>query len=207
MFVVPVSIRDDWLDQKNGSPSHDPVILWLGKLRRYKSPQHLIKALPAVRKSVPAARLVIAGRRDDLRYERELFDLVRRLDLTDAVEFRLDLDEDEKRDQIRSSRVLAVTSAVEGFGIVVLEANAFGLPVVASSGVPEGAVRDGFNGLRYKYADIADLSDRLTNLLIDTDLYSRLSKNARENARRFKWSRVGAEFEEVVRRAAAGRPS
>jgi SAM-dependent methyltransferase len=93
---------------------------------------------------------------------------------------------------------LVVTSAVEGFGIVVLEANALGVPVVASSGVPEGAVRDGVNGLRYKFGDIAALGDEVVRLLKDDALHSKLSRSARENVERFRWSRVGAEFEHVV---------
>src|SRR5207302_9378883 len=99
-----------------------------------------------------------------------------------------------------SSRVLVVTSAVEGFGIVVLEANALGLPVVASSGVPEGAVTDGVNGLRYRFGDIHDLTDRLVELLQNESLYSELSSGALRHASRFTWSRVGAEFEQVVSR-------
>ncbi len=205
VFVVPVSIRDDWLAARNGSPSTQPVILWLGKLRRYKCPHHLLLALPAVQERVAGVRLVIAGRRDDRAYEEELRATVARLGLTGAVEFKFDLGEDAKRELIRASRVLAVTSAVEGFGIVALEANACGLPVVASTGVPEGAVREGFNGLRYPFGDVSALGNRLVELLTDAGLYSRLSKNALENAKRYSWSRVGAEFEEVVRRAAAAR--
>src|SRR5581483_11984523 len=179
-----------WVAAEHGSPAEAPVSLGLGKLRRYKAPHHLIKALPEVRTRVPTARLVIAGRRDDRAFERELQEMVERAGIGAAVDFRFDLSDVAKRELIHASRVLAVPSAVEGFGIVVLEANAFGLPVVASSGVPEGAVRDGFNGLRYPYGDVAALTDRLTILLTDEDLYSRLSRNARENAKRFRWSRV-----------------
>jgi glycosyltransferase involved in cell wall biosynthesis len=102
---------------------------------------------------------------------------------------------------------LVLPSSVEGFGIVVLEANACGVPVIASSGVPEGAVRDGFNGLRYQFGDIRALADRIVHLLWDTALYSSLSKNASSNAERFSWSRVGADYERVVREAAASVPT
>jgi glycosyltransferase involved in cell wall biosynthesis len=105
---------------------------------------------------------------------------------------------------MRSSRILAITSAVEGFGIVAVEANALGIPVIASTGVPEGAVRDGFNGLRYPFGDAAALSERITRLLKDPTLYERLSRNAFEHAARFSWSQVGAQFERVVLQAAAG---
>jgi len=208
VFVVPVSIRDDWLSSPSPTP-HPPrsskQVLWLGKLRRYKCPDHLVRAMAEVVDHEPSARLVLAIRRDDTKYEDELRRLVGELQLQDHVDFRLDVSEEEKRDLLRSSQVLAVTSVVEGFGIVVLEANACGVPVVASSGVPEGAVRDGFNGLRYPFGDTHALAGAILRLLEDAALYARLSQNALANVERFRWSRVGAEFERVVVQAYASR--
>jgi glycosyltransferase involved in cell wall biosynthesis len=197
VFVVPVTIRDDWLGTMR-TPASEPTILWLGKLRRYKCPHHAILAMQEVLPRVPSARLIIAGRRDDTKYEQELGGLAQRLGIAERVEFRFDLTETEKRSLMASARVLVVTSAVEGFGIVVLEANALGVPVVASSGVPEGAVREGVNGLRYPFGDVHRLSERLVELLENGRLYSELSAEAARKVERFRWSRVGAEFERVV---------
>jgi glycosyltransferase involved in cell wall biosynthesis len=205
VFVVPVSIRDDWLHEPNGTSGLEPNILWLGKLRRYKCPHHAIEAMPEVLRHCPLARLVIAGRRDDLAYERELRRLAERLAVTDHVDFKFDLSETQKRDLIRKSRVLVIPSSVEGFGIVSLEANACGVPVVASSGVPEGAVRDGFNGLRYRFGDTKALAARILEVLQDSDLYSLLSRNGIAHAGQFSWSRVGPQFERIVVRTAKQR--
>jgi glycosyltransferase involved in cell wall biosynthesis len=202
VFVVPVSIRDDWLRQTDVSPASEPTILWLGKIRRYKCPHHLILAMPTVLEQVKFARLVIAGRRDDLGYEQELHATVERLGLGDKVDFRLDLTDQEKRQLLRASRIVVLTSVVEGFGIVVLEANAYGLPVIASSGVPEGAVEESINGLRYPFGDTSALAARILQVLQDESLYSRLSQGALERVQRFSWSRVGAQFEQVVAQAA-----
>jgi glycosyltransferase involved in cell wall biosynthesis len=207
VFVVPVSIRDDWLSESNGSLSTEPNILWLGKLRRYKCPDHIIRAMPAILDQVKAARLVIAGRRDDPDYEKELRDLAEQLGVQRSIAFRFDVSDSEKRRLIQESRVMVLPSAVEGFGIVVLEANAYGIPVVASSGVPEGAVRNGYNGLRFKFGNIEALAQNVVQLLQDPALYSTLSTNASSNAKRFSWSRVGAEFETVVRQASASAQS
>jgi glycosyltransferase involved in cell wall biosynthesis len=201
-FVVPVSIRDEWLGHPD-SPAVGPTILWLGKIRRYKCPHHIVEAMPEVIRQNAAAQLVIAGRHDDLAYEDELRATVERLGLQDHVEFRFDLAEPDKRRLIQDSRIMVLPSSVEGFGIVVLEANACGVPVIASTGVPEGAVRDGFNGLRYQFGDIQALAGQIVRLLGDAALYASLSDNAMKNAKRFAWSRVVAEFETVVRKAAA----
>jgi glycosyltransferase involved in cell wall biosynthesis len=205
LFVLPVSIREEWLAEPRGRQVRKPNILWLGKLRRYKRPDHAVRAFVKVRERMPEARLTIAGRSDDLAYERQLHELVRDLRIGGSVEFRFDLSEARKRDLIRESRVLVVTSAVEGFGIVVLEANACGVPVVASSGVPEGAVRDGMNGLRYPYGDIAALSSAICKVLEDDQLHARLSQNGREFARGFAWRKIGAQYADVVEHAVALR--
>jgi glycosyltransferase involved in cell wall biosynthesis len=205
VFVVPVSIREEWLEEGSGGPVHEPNILWLGKIRRYKRPDHAIKALAAVVKVVPRARLTIAGRHDDLAYERRLQSLVDELGLRGHVEFRFDLTEDEKRALLRRTRVLVLPSVVEGFGIVVLEANACGVPVVASSGVPQGAVRQGKNGLRYLYGDVAALAAALCQVLQDDTVYSQLAAGGREFAREFAWEKVGSRFAQVVEDAVAAR--
>ena len=151
---------------------------------------------------VPDARLIMSGRRDDAAYERQLRKLVDELHLGNHVEFHFDISEQEKRDLIQASRVLVVSSAVEGFGIVVLEANARGVPVVASSGVPEGAVKQDGNGLRYEFGDIAAMSKALVEVLTDDRLHAELSANARAFATQFSWQKIGSRYEQVVQRAA-----
>ena len=204
VFLLPVSVREEWLVESNHHLVSEPAILWLGKLRRYKCPDHAVRAMVEVVKRVPRARLILAIRRDDETYERQLRTLVKELDLEAHVEFRLNVSEQEKRDLLRSVRVLVVPSAVEGFGIVVLEANACGVPVIASTGVPEGAVQERINGLRYPFGDTKALAARIVQLLQDDDLYSRLSRNASERVACYGWSRVGAQFESVVRQLVAG---
>ena len=206
VFVVPVSVPDSLLNANGSPPPSAPNLLWLGKIRRYKCPDHLIEAMPEILRSVPGARLVVAGRSDDRKYTDDLRQLARRLSLGNSVEFRLDLTEAQKTQLLGETRILVVPSVVEGFGIVVLEANAFGVPVVASSGVPEGAVEDGVNGLRYEFGDRRQLATQVVRLLQDQALYSRLSSEARRRTQRYTWSKVGEEYERVVLEVAAGKP-
>jgi glycosyltransferase involved in cell wall biosynthesis len=206
VFLVPVSIRTDWFAEPIAKPTNPPTIVWLGKFRRYKCAHHAIEAMSQLVPQVPHARLVLAGRHDDRTYERRLAELVTRLHLESNVEFSFDLDEGSKRKLLRDSTLMVVTSAVEGFGIVVLEANALGVPVVASNGVPEDVVRENYNGLRYPFGDIQALSVAIRRVLTDADLRDRLSANAFEFARNFTWEDVGRRFERIVRQAAAREP-
>src|SRR5207245_4701317 len=140
------------------------------KFRRYKCPDHAIRAMAEVVRVVPAAQLILAGRHDDNRYEEELHRLIGKLGLNGVAEFRFDITEEEKRSLLDSCSALLLPSTVEGFGIVVLEANARGVPVIASSGVPESAVRGGENGLRYPFGRITELSSRIIKVLTDEEL-------------------------------------
>lgn len=205
IFVLPVSIREEWLSGSAGHRTVAPTILWLGKLRRYKCPDHAVRAMVEVVRSVAGARLIIAGRRDDARYERQLRALVTELHLESTVEFRFDISEQEKRELLQASRVLVLPSAVEGFGIVVLEANACGVPVVASTGVPEGAVRHGGNGLRYPFGRIDALSKSLVEILTNQELYEQLSGDGLDFASHFGSRQIGAKYEAIIRKAVDDR--
>jgi glycosyltransferase involved in cell wall biosynthesis len=90
--------------------------------------------MPGVIKRCPDARLVIAGRRDDEGYRRDLLRQIEELGLNGAVEFAFDLSEDTKRELLGRASALVLPSPVEGFGIVLLEAAAQGTPAVVSEG-------------------------------------------------------------------------
>src|SRR5260370_33526094 len=130
--------------------------------------------------------------------------LVDHLRLNESVEFKWNLTELEKRDVLKSCRALVLPSSVEGFGIVVLEGNACGVPVVASSGVPSSVVKSGYNGLRYPFGDITLLGERLVSLLTDDELHRGLSREGLEFVRGYAWHKVSPRFERVLQRAAAG---
>lgn len=203
VFVVPVSIREHWLSIGSRPLNREPNLVWLGKFRRYKYPDVPISVMPRILQRVPNARLVLAGRHDDRRYEGHLQRLVQRLDLGSNVEFRFDISEAEKEELLLRARALLLPSAVEGFGIVVLEANACGVPVVASTGVPPSVVVGGLNGLRYDEGDLTGLADQATRLLTDDEVFNRLSRSGTLFVRDFGWEAAGRKFEEVVLGAVA----
>jgi len=205
IFVLPVSVRDEWLNHSDLPTTGSQELIWLGKVRKYKRPDHAIRALTTVIRRFPGARLTIAGRHDDRAYEKVLVGLVRELDLEDHVEFRFDVSETEKRALLLRSRALVLPSAVEGFGIVVVEANSCGVPVIASSGVPASVVRDGHTGLRYPSGDIDALATQICRLFADDVLHGSLSVNARSFARQFGWRSIGGQYVSVIEDLIAGR--
>jgi len=159
---------------------------------------HLVEAARQIVQQLPESRFLFVGREDDRRLYRHLQSTVCKYGLTGHVEFRLNVSEEDKVKILRDSRVLVLPSSIEGFGIVVLEANICGVPVVASSGVPPSVVQNGFNGLRYPFGDISALAKCILDILMDNNLHRRLSENARGFAEQFAWSSVGCRFEDLV---------
>ncbi len=179
----------------------EPLIVWLGKLRRYKCVDHLVTAMADVKAACPEARLVIAGRRDEDAYMSGLRELAVRLGLDGAVDFELDLTEHAKTQLLGQASVLALPSPIEGFGIVLLEAACQGTPAVVSEGVPEEVVRDGYNGLRVPFGDRKRLAAALSLVLRSPELHSQLAGNAVAHAQTFTKAKLAAKLEETLRGA------
>lgn len=123
------------------------VILTLGRLsadERYKGFDEVMEALPKIRRALPDTVYVIAGEGTDRgRLERKARDL----DVANCVIFTGYVREQEKIDHYRLADAYVMPSRGEGFGFVLLEALACGVPVVASS-VDGGreALRNGLLG-------------------------------------------------------------
>ena len=204
LAVPPVAI-DDQISEAPDVNDRPPTIVWLGKLRRYKCPHHAVEAMPEVLRERPDARLVIAGRRDEGSYLKELRELIRRLGIGKSVEFTFDLSEEAKRQLLGQARTLVVTSPVEGFGIVILEAAVQGTPAVVSEGVPAEVVAHGQNGLRVPFGDRQALAAALSAVLRSNELHATLAANAVEHARRFSRAALQSGLDNALRHAVSGR--
>ncbi len=162
-----------------------PTIIHLGRLRRYKSVDVVIRALAHIRRTLPATVLEVVGDGPD---EKRLRKLARRLGLEDAVHFHGYLPRPQIVDLLYSSHLFLNPSPKEGWGLTVIEANMCGVPVVASRrpGLVD-SVREGETGLLAEYGDPADFADKALQLLTDPPLWRMMSENAVRWARSFRW--------------------
>jgi glycosyltransferase involved in cell wall biosynthesis len=162
-----------------------PTIIYLGRLKKYKSVHHLVQALPIVRKSVPDARVLIVGDGD---FMQPLRKLVTDLRLQEAVEFTGFVDSATKLMHLRRSHISVYPSPKEGWGITNIEANACGTPVVAanSPGLKD-SVSPEKSGMLYEYGNIDQFAGQLVRVLTDKPLYARLAEGGIEWAGRFTW--------------------
>ncbi|HWQ59770.1 MAG TPA: glycosyltransferase [Candidatus Fimivivens sp.] len=176
-----------------GTKSDSPVVLYLGRLKAYKSVDVLIRAFRAVLEERPEAKLVIAGSGEEERYLKRLARDLRLSD--DQVSFLGKVTEAQKRELLRSSWVVVNPSFMEGWGIVVIEANACGTPVIASD-IPglRDSVRDASTGYLVKYGDSDAFATKILSVIRDAELRDRLGRNAREWAKGFDWMSSGEAF-------------
>jgi glycosyltransferase involved in cell wall biosynthesis len=181
-------------------------VMFLGKLRRYKGPDVAIRVFAAVAQNVPGATMIVAGRPDQERYFEELVQLVRSLGLEQKVRFERGISEDRKVTLLRTSRVLLSPAPVEGFGIAGLEANACGVPVVGTTGIPLDALQEGVNGYRVAVGDVGAMAEHTRQLLVDDVLFQRLSVSALQFAQRFTWSASVQPLLEILARIVCAAP-
>jgi glycosyltransferase involved in cell wall biosynthesis len=130
-----------------------------------------------------------------------LAQLTAELELQDLVRFLGRVDESKLMDCYAAADVFALPSASEAQGIVALEAMACGLPVVASAvgGLP-GTVKHGDTGYLVRSGDVAAVSDRLRDLLLDDARRAAFGAAAREAVEReFTWQRAIEATIEVYR--------
>jgi glycosyltransferase involved in cell wall biosynthesis len=169
--------------------SATPTVLFIGRLRRYKGLDWMLRAMPALRARVPEARLVVVG---DGPHLPALRAATERLGLGDAVEFAGFLALPEKVRRLRESWVLVQPSPKEGWGLTVVEAGACGTAVVAadSPGLRD-SVRDGETGLLVPWGDEARLAEALARVLEDGALRARLAAGGLAWAARFHWPDCG----------------
>lgn len=178
-----------------------PTIVYFGRLKKYKSIDHVITALATVRETIPEARLEILGTGDE---RPELERLVSTLGLSDSVAFHGFVSDADKARFLSKAHVVVNSSIKEGWGITNIEANACGTPVI-SADVPglRDSVRNGESGLLYPYGDVATLAKMLTRIMVDQNERQRLSEGAVAWASTFTWERSAREMLGLCERTVA----
>lgn len=184
-------------------PSDPPAVACIGRLVHKKAMDVAIRAMPAVRKKIPGARLLIAGdgpERNDLEH------LSNNMGLRDCIEFRGWIAPDKVPAFLNESTIVAIPSrSMEPFGNVAVEAMQMARPVVATNqgGLTEVVV-DGETGFLVDPDDPAAIAERIATLAGNMTLASRMGATGQERARlRFSLDRCVEEYISLYRKLAA----
>ncbi len=163
-------------------------LLFLGRLEKRKGLKYALSAYSKLRWDWPELRLIVVGpgKPDD-----DSFRIMSERNLTDVVFAGKVSDQDVAR-YFKSAHIFcSPATGKESFGIVLLEAMAAGVPVVATEIEGYASVVDhGVNGLLVPPKDDDQLADAIASLLRDPDLRARLSSNGLDRADEFRWERV-----------------
>ncbi len=183
--IIPNAIEHKQFPMKITVKNENPTITYFGRLKKYKSVDHLLEAFAIVKKTIPNAQLEIVGKGDFIDY---LKTLAKKLNIEEATTFWGFVTETQKVELLSQSHLVVNTSMKEGWGITNIEANACGTPSV-SANVPglRDSVKPGLSGLLYKYGDINDLADSIIKVMTNKDLYKQLSAGSVKWAKSFSW--------------------
>ncbi|MEU8824385.1 D-inositol-3-phosphate glycosyltransferase [Streptomyces sp. NPDC048636] len=191
-----------------GLPADALIPLFAGRIQPLKAPDILLRAVAHLLEADPSLRErmvvpVVGGPSGSgLAKPERLHKLAARLGICDVVRFRPPVAQDELADWYRAASVLVMPSYSESFGLVAVEAQACGTPVVAASvgGLPV-AVRDGVSGTLVDGHDPADYARALRPFADEAGRVDRMGAAAARHARSFGWGTAAAATAEVYMEA------
>jgi D-inositol-3-phosphate glycosyltransferase len=187
-----------------GLPQDALIPLFAGRIQPLKAPDVLLRAVAVLLDERPDLRSrivvpVVGGPSGSgLAKPEGLQKLAARLGIADVVQFRPPVGQDRLADWFRAASVLVMPSYSESFGLVAIEAQATGTPVLAAAvgGLPV-AVRDGRTGVLLKGHDPAAYARVLRDFADDPRLTDRMGAAAARHARDFGWDASAAATAEV----------
>lgn len=180
------------------SKNENPTITYFGRLKKYKSPDHLLKAFAIVKDVIKNAELYIMGTGD---YLEGLKKLAQELNIDHSTTFFGYVSEEEKVELLSKSWLAVNTSQKEGWGITNIEANASGTPVV-SANVPglRDSVKEGLSGELYQYGNIEDLAHAIVNIVGNQENQKKYSEGAVQWAGQFSWDKSAEKMLELIKK-------
>lgn len=176
-------------------PSSPFRVVYVGRMKRYKRLPLLVHAVDRLRQEIPEIHLDLAGDGDA---RPELQTLIDQLGLGEHVTLHGYVSDQKKADLLRSAAVFATPSMHEGWGLSVIEANAYGCPAVAYD-VPglRTAIRHEETGLLAQTDE--GFVHAISRLLTHADLRMRYSQSALRWAARFDWEECAQQTLDVLR--------
>ncbi|WP_433891516.1 D-inositol-3-phosphate glycosyltransferase [Streptomyces sp. CA-111067] len=181
-------------------PQDAVVPLFAGRIQPLKAPDVLIRAVAVLLDEEPALRdrlvvpIVGGPSGSGLAKPEALHKLAATLGVSDVVRFQPPVDQERLADWYRAATVLVMPSYNESFGLVAIEAQACGTPVLAAAvgGLPV-AVRDGQTGFLVRGHDPRDYAAVLRRFVDHPSLGAELGAAAALHARGFGWDKAAAD--------------
>ncbi len=191
-----------------GLAADGPLITFVGRIQPLKAPDVMLRGVAVLLEQHPELRstltVAVVGGPSGSGLERpdSLVRLAEELGIDSLVRFVPPVSQEELVDWYAASTLVCVPSYNESFGLVAVEAQASGTPVVAAAvgGLPT-AVRDGRSGLLVTDHEPASYAGAFERVLLEPGLHDRLAAGAETHAQQFGWDRTAASMLTVYARA------
>lgn len=164
--------------------SSQKKLLFVGNDWHRKGVKYLLLALKKVLEKVPNVNLTITGPRQE-----PFISMAKELKIDDNITYAGNVHEETLAQLYAECDIFVLPSFHEGFGIPLIEAMAFGKPVITTTTVGCNGVEDGNNGFTVEPGDYQSIASSILRLLSDEKLYRKFSKNAIEKAKMFTWKK------------------
>ncbi len=190
-YVIHNGIDLIEFNQRSTSLPGAPALITIGSVTERKGQENVIKALPQIISKYPAVQYHVVGKPV---WKERLTALSKQLKVDDAIHFYGAVSRNELLAHLAGSQIKLMLSNhtgsgdFEGFGIAVLEANAFGKPVIGSrnSGIADAIVHEK-TGILVDPANAEEITNAIKTLLANYEVYS---ANAKEWAAQHDWQLI-----------------
>ena len=172
-----------------------PTISCVARLVEYKRVNDLIMAVNILIEEIPDIQCKIIGTGPE---EKNLKQLAKNLQLEDNIEFLGFVEEhDDVMKVVNSSHVFCLPSIVEGFGIVIIEAQSLETPFVAARIPPVVESSGQKGGLFFEPKNYEQLASQILKILDDEELYHKLQREGLENKNKYTSEVIGEKLNRI----------
>ncbi len=200
--VIHCGIQRPALELDMSRPRQQRVA-YLGRLEPYKNVDVMLRAMARLADRFPSAEILVIGRGSA---RARLEALTQELGLAGRTVFTGFVSDKERDALLAEARVCVCPSTKEGWGLTVIEANALGVPVVATDAPGlRDSVLDGETGFLAPHGDVQSFANRIGELLSNDDLALRMSAAALAWSKRFDWNAAASEMAQVLEDARGAR--
>jgi len=185
------------------------IILYVGRLEWRKGIGTLITAVKLLKSEVPNLETLIVGGKiygrqknfSDFKEYQRLLKKTEGEGVKEIVHFKGRIDHVQLPLFYSAADIFVIPSYYEPFGLVVLEANASQVPVVASRvGGLQTTIKDGETGLLFEPRNCLDLKEKILKLYTSKDLAEKITKNAYENVKKnYSWTNIADKIDQIYK--------
>ncbi len=202
VVVIPNGVEQSFFSIQQTNTG-EPMVLGVGALKHRKGFHVVLRALAEVKRFIPDIKYYMVGSTQDSKYRLYLRGIIHELGLEETVVECGSIDEVELKKLYSISRLFVLTPIsdeydFEGFGLVYLEANATGLPVIGTynSGA-EDAISDGKSGFLVPPESVSALAEKILLVLQDSSVYNKLSQGGQVWAKSMLWTEIIKRYQKV----------